>query len=573
MEVTEGGYAGGRDEHAEVSPADRHATGCFRTRAGHTHVGRTVYGRAVSDLEAVVEGYCNRSSYEPGEQLVLHCGATLPRPSGRVASATEPLAFSVEVARLGQHREIVHRIDGLVAENHPIPDEAAGHGADWPSTTSFATDSAWRSGWYEIRLTTTRPDGSTIERTAGFVLRAATGKPSARILFPLALNTWNAYNDWGRSNLYTGGTHVSFRRPFAKGFLDRPDAGAHRLANSTDEPDLNGDIWTAYYRTNAISSWSGCAGWPTWEGPFAVWAERNGYELDYAVNADLEERPEILDAYPMMLSVGHDEYWSSPMRDTVEAFIRRGGNVAFLSGNTSFWQVRLEDGGTTMVSYKDTARRQDPLRHSHPELLTGMWSDPIIGRPESRMTGVSFSRGGYARQAGCTPRGQRGYTVWQPEHWLFEGTDLRYGDLLGATHCVVGYECDGCEMTTVNGLPAPTHTDGTPESFAILGSAPARLYHVDIEAGINEYPTGLQAMRTVGELVGVAHVLFGSASPESIQRVAHGNAVLGSYVAPSGGTVVTSGCTDWAYGLAGDDPLVEQVTRNVLDRLSGAPNP
>jgi hypothetical protein len=32
---------------------------------------------------------------------------------------------------------------------------------------------------------------------------------------------------------------------------------------------------------------------------------------------------------------------------------------------------------------------------------------------------------------------------------------------------------------------------------------------------------------------------------------------------------VTSGCTDWAYGVAGGDPLVEQVTRNILDRLSG----
>lgn len=526
----------------------------------------------MSDPEAVVEAYCNQSSYEGGEQVRLHCGATLPRPSGRVQPAAEPLAFTFEVARLGKVREVVYNVDTLVAENHSIPDDAAGFGARWPATTAFTADPSWRSGWYEVQLTTTRPDGSTAVRTAGFVLRAPIGKPSARILFELSLNTWNAYNDWGRSNLYTGGTHVSFQRPFARGFLDRPDAGAHRLANSSDEPDLNGDIWTEYYRANAISSWSGCAGWPTWEGPFAAWAERNGYDLDYAANSDLEQRPEILDAYPMMLSVGHDEYWSSPMRDTVEAFIARGGNVAFLSGNTSFWQVRLEasaeDGRDAMVSYKDTARRQDPLRHSNPELLTGMWSDPIIGRPESYMTGVSFSRGGYARQAGCTPRGQKGYTVWRPEHWLFGGTDLRYGDLLGATHCVVGYECDGCEMTTVNGLPEATHTDGCPNGFAILGSAPARLYHVDLEAGINEYPTGLQKMRTVGELAGVAHVLFGDASPENIQRVAHGNAVLGSYVAPSGGTVVTTGCTDWAYGLAGDDPLVEQVTRNILDRLT-----
>jgi hypothetical protein len=40
--------------------------------------------------------------------------------------------------------------------------------------------------------------------------------------------------------------------------------------------------------------------------------------------------------------------------------------------------------------------------------------------------------------------------------------------------------------------------------------------------------------------------------------------VLGSYT--RNGTVVTVGCTDWAYGL--DDPGVDRVTRNIIDRLS-----
>jgi hypothetical protein len=100
----------------------------------------------------------------------------------------------------------------------------------------------------------------------------------------------------------------------------------------------------------------------------------------------------------------------------------------------------------------------------------------------------------------------------------------------------------------------------------VLGTAPARLYSVDADAGVNEYPTGLQQMRTTGELQGVAHVLFGDSSPDNVRRVAHGHAVLGTYSA--GGTVVTTGCTDWAYGVSGGDPVVQQVTRNILDRLS-----
>jgi hypothetical protein len=41
------------------------------------------------------------------------------------------------------------------------------------------------------------------------------------------------------------------------------------------------------------------------------------------------------------------------------------------------------------------------------------------------------------------------------------------------------------------------------------------------------------------------------------------------------GTVVTVGCTEWAYGLEQDpsaddgrpDPVVDRITRNLLDRL------
>src|SRR5204862_1523192 len=69
------------------------------------------------------------------------------------------------------------------------------------------------------------------------------------------------------------------------------------------------------------------------------------------------------------------------------------------------------------------------------------------------------------------------YATWRPEHWAFAGTGLRYGDLLGAEHGVVGYEADGCELTLgEDGLPVPTHRDGTPEGFEILATSPARLW-------------------------------------------------------------------------------------------------
>ena len=97
-----------------------------------------------------------------------------------------------------------------------------------------------------------------------------------------------------------------------------------------------------------------------WEQPFVAWAEPNGYPLDYAVNSDLEFRPELLQAYKLVLSVGHDEYWSTPMRDNLEAFIAKGGNVAFFSGNTCCWQVRSEDDGRALACWKQSFDK-DPV--------------------------------------------------------------------------------------------------------------------------------------------------------------------------------------------------------------------
>jgi hypothetical protein len=52
-----------------------------------------------------------------------------------------------------------------------------------------------------------------------------------------------------------------------------------------------------------------------------------------------------------------------------------------------------------------------------------------------------------------------------------------------------------------------------------------------------------------------------------MERIRHGHAVLGNYTNKAGATVITSGSTDWAHGLAERDPQIEQVTRNVLTRL------
>ncbi len=229
------------------------------------------------------------------------------------------------------------------------------------------------------------------------------------------------------------------------------------------------------------------------------------------------------------------------MRDHLEEFIGRGGNVAFFSGNTCCWQVRSEDRGTALTSWKQRFVMDPVFTTKDHRLLSTLWSHHLVGRPENELTGVGFLFGGYHRSHGQYMDGSGAYTVHRPDHWLFEGTQVKKGSEFGGKDTIVGYECDGCEMEWREGLPFPTYRDGTPKSFTILATGPAK-WHPD-DAYFYEH----------------------------FEHDRQGAAVLGSYT--RNGTVVTTGSTDWAHGLQGKDPTVERITKNILAKLSAPKAP
>ncbi|MCB0688844.1 MAG: hypothetical protein KDC53_20040 [Saprospiraceae bacterium] len=441
-----------------------------------------------------VEGYTDELSYLPGESVQFHLSSSEPE-------------ISMKIVRLGMQDVEKWMSDSIKTGNYPIPENASTHGCQWPVSFSLEIPSDWKSGYYEVRLKASDRGGKFIQRnkrsaeaTIFFVVRNPNPGNDTKILLQLATNTYNAYNNWGGSSLY--------------GFHGRANLQGHRVSFERPGNSL-------FYR---------------WEYDFIKWAEKENIPLDYAVNLDLEFHPEILDHYNLVLSVGHDEYWSSLMRDHLENFITKGGNVAFLSGNSVCWQVRSEDGGKALTSWKQWYNMDPVFQTQKYDTLSTLWSHHLIGRPENELTGVGFLFGGYHKSHGQFMDGSGAYTVHRPSHWILNGTGLTKDEEFGGKNTIVGYECDGCEMTWVNGLPEPTHRDGTPENFVIVATAPAR-WHPDDAEWYDEWEKG----RT-------------------------GAAVIGTYT--RGGTVVTVGSTDWAHGLKGDDPVVEKITRNIIDRLS-----
>lgn len=518
---------------------------------------RDVKATEMKDAGPLLDCYTDRLSYLPGEKATFFTSTSAP-------------TYAVEIAREGAQREVVYRKDGNRGKLHDVPDNASENGCRWPDAFSWTIPYDARSGYYSVVLRCRDDKGREQRADHFFAVRSPKRDKDAKILMVLSTNTYLAYNMFGGQCYYDGPTgpesaahKLSFLRPFQRGLLHRP-ADAPRNCYVGNQPEPGESISYGYFEwaaKNGYNPWTAGAGWAGWESRFVRWAENNGYQLDFAVSSDLEFHPECVEDYKCVTAVGHDEYWSWKMRDTLENYIVRGGNVAFFVGNAIFWQVRFEDNGNSMICYKAAARDRDPVRNDPDKrhLLTTIWSSSIVNRPENQLLGNSFCQAGYVNLGGIAPRHSAGYTIWRDDHWVFEGADVHFGDNLGGKHSLIGYEVDGCELTLKNGLPVPTHSDGTPATMVVLGTAPATLAESE-----KRYPQGWFGE---GDLRLVAREQFGDDSPEKLDKTRYGHAVMGVYTRGKG-TVFTAGTTEWAHVLDAGDKQVDRITRNILSRFT-----
>lgn len=136
--------------------------------------------------------------------------------------------------------------------------------------------------------------------------------------------------------------------------------------------------------------------WSNAELPMIRWIERMGVEVKYIGCMDLHDSVDCLDGAAVFMSNGHDEYWSTEMRDNVEAFRDAGGHLIFASGNEVFWRIRRDTTDPNIIwCFKDTM--PGPGGHTagvplDPVSWTGTWKDTRWGsrRPENLTTGTDF---------------------------------------------------------------------------------------------------------------------------------------------------------------------------------------
>lgn len=452
----------------------------------------------------MIEGYPQDPSVRGGGLLELRV-------------ATDAPAFRVEFYRWGAQPEPRGRSDWL--EGRPAPhhlphqdwgvDNAGLDGDERPAWPAYRlpVPADWPSGVYVAALVERgEPDGprplDARHARALFVVRPA--RPG-RVLYKVPLLTYHAYNQvserhYDRANPRGGWSLYSE-------FLDLPIAG--RPAVSVRRPG-GGTGGTPFDTFNPDPFDPGLRQtFAHWDAKAVGWLERAGFAVDFCTDLDLhEEGDALLAPYHLLLSFGHDEYWSEAMRASLESFLAAGGNAAFFGGNTCWWRVRF-DG------------RHAFRRAGH------WWDVPEPGRPENALTGVSFRNGGERPLRLHAP--PVGFRVQGADHWVYAGTGLADGDVFGdgPDEHLVGYECDGAHFDRGRpGRAVATGEDGTPGDFTILGVGDARA---------KGWGAG------------------------------NGAATLG--VHRPGGTVFTAATTDWARVLTQGSAPVGRITRNVVERL------
>lgn len=423
--------------------------------------------------------YLTPTSIEAGDDVDAHISAG----GGQVA---------LRVFRMGVSREPVAdeiRVAGLMEQ--PVPPEVWSAGCGWPAATTLRTDTAWAPGVYIVEA----DDGDRIV-WAPFVVRGRGGE--GRVLIVLPTHTDQAYNAWGGRSFYSKVTtvDVSFDRPTPSSLYSAP--------------------------IHLIRMFS-----------------REDIGFDVATDDDLNDRPELLFRYPGVILTWHSEYWTRRMREGVEAYIDAGGSVLSFSGNTCWWQTRIEGEGRgrRLVCYKDMARH-DEYQWIDPAMVTTRWDEAPVKDSPARFLGLSWRYGGLVNWTTTCPcpydwtLGHGGYRVYRTNHWAFEGTGLVDGDTLGRGATIVGYEVDGAPVEWIDGLPGVQPESETPPEFRVLGAAPS----------------------------------WSSYSADSI-----GVALMGIMERPDGSFVFNGGTTGWCWGLA-RDPAVLQITRNLIRHLpSSAP--
>jgi hypothetical protein len=293
------------------------------------------------------------------------------QPGGRVelCVATEPVArYRVSVYRLGWYdgagARLVHEGGPSIGLARAAPPPDSGTGlcrAGWPVTDSLYVGEDWTPGQYVAHLRILSGPYEGTSTLVPFVIRRAPADVAA-LLVQTPVNTVQAYNHWGSKSLYPWSS--SDRVAAVKVSFDRPVPAW---------PEADQDARAPFQHDLALIRF----------------LEREGFDVAYQTNVDTHREPWTLMTATTVISSGHDEYWTTEVRDAFEQARDAGIHLAFLGAGQCHWQARYEDGERTLVAYRSANEDPEP----DPARKSVRFRDLEPPRPEVRLIGVRHDGG------------------------------------------------------------------------------------------------------------------------------------------------------------------------------------
>ncbi len=426
-----------------------------------------ITGRQVPGM---ISGFAQSTYGAPGDVVPLYI-------------STPAATYTIEAFRMGWYQGLLARLvwtstvqTGVLQPNClMLKPSNTTECSNWAKSFDLTITSAFVPGDYLLKLLASNGGQQYIPLTV------VDPNSNAAVAVINAVTDWQAYNNYGGYSLYHGpsfaygsrATKVSFDRPYDFGF-------------GFGSGDFLGN-----------------------ELPLVALVEKLGLNVTYVNSIYLQEHPQLVLNHNVMVSLGHDEYYSTVMRSALQDGVNNGRSLMFLGANAIFRRIRLDPSplGVDRIEVNYRNPYQDPLFGKDNANVTANWPSFPDPSPESSLIGIQYA---------CNPVNAP-MRITDPGSWIFSGTGLGFGASI--PHLI------GSEFDQFNPYdPHPANVEILAHSPVLCGNRP---YFSD----------------------------------------------MSYYSTPSGGGVFATGTNYWVATLAGGcpnfvglcpDPATDRITTNVL---------
>ena len=367
----------------------------------------------------------------------------------------------------------------------------------WPASYEFKIPNDAKSGIYVARVKY-ETDGTPLTYDITFVVTPNSAKKPAPLLVLCATNTWMAYATTPFAKNTPGPATWPRRAAGLENSCPEAPAYSSYVAHRAGQPAYYTGVRMPWPNAGPYAFYdpagSGFGQWARLERHLHVWLDRNGYDYDIVADIDLHRDSTLLARHQAVILNGHSEYWSTQMLDGLESYLRDGGNVIVLSGNTMHSRVSFDDDCLIMEQRKTRlpheARKSSggpngEQYHSHDGKCGGLLR--FAGRSIFDLVGLETAGWAFA-----TGEDFGVYKAMAPDHFLFRSpnrVNLKAGDAFGhapggGLPRAIGHEWD----LTLRAIREMTHEK--PLGFAF----PPDTAGVEVLAqGIREKPGAMDA--------------------------------------------------------------------------------